>query len=76
MFNVFDFDKYNPEMVETLGEILVKHGIAKRNIFSQEYLAKKRAQKELQITVNRHSGWVDNCIKPEWLLKKFINFEG
>lgn len=43
-------------MVETLGEILVKHGIAKRNIFSQEYLAKKRAQKELQITVNRHSG--------------------
>ncbi|XP_044761445.1 von Willebrand factor A domain-containing protein 8 [Coccinella septempunctata] len=56
MFNVFDFDKYNPEMVQTLGEILVKHGIAKKNIFSQEYLAKKRAQKDLQVTVNRYSG--------------------
>ncbi|XP_045461527.1 von Willebrand factor A domain-containing protein 8 [Harmonia axyridis] len=56
IFNVFDFDRYNPEMVQTLGEILFKHGIAKKNIFSQEYLAKKRAQKELQVTVNRHSG--------------------
>ncbi|KAL3279620.1 hypothetical protein HHI36_017125 [Cryptolaemus montrouzieri] len=63
MFNVFDFDKYNPEMVQTLGEVLFRHGLTSKNVFSQEYLAKKRARKELQVTVNRYSGLDTNAPK-------------
>ncbi|KAK9871089.1 hypothetical protein WA026_011372 [Henosepilachna vigintioctopunctata] len=63
MFNVFDFDKYNPEMVQTLGEVLIKHGITNKNIFSQQYLAMKRARKELQVTQNRYSGLDVNAPK-------------
>jgi len=55
VFNVFDFDKYTPEVLETLGEVLGKHGFSK-NVVSSEYLAAKRAAENVQITVNRYSG--------------------
>lgn len=56
VLNVFDFDKYNPELVETLGQVLAKHGFGGSNIFTTKYLAAKRAKEYLQVTVNRKSG--------------------
>ncbi|KAF2893198.1 hypothetical protein ILUMI_12979 [Ignelater luminosus] len=56
LFNVFDFDKYSQEVVETLGEVLARHGFPKTNIFTAEYLASKRAKEYLQVTVERKSG--------------------
>lgn len=56
VLNVFDFDKYNPELVETVGQVLAKHGFPGGNIFTSRYLAAKRAKEHLQVTVNRKSG--------------------
>ncbi|CAH1119198.1 unnamed protein product [Phaedon cochleariae] len=56
IFNVFDFDRYSPEILETLGEILVKHGFSSKNIITSEYIAAKRAKENVQVTVNRYSG--------------------
>ncbi|KAF5289201.1 hypothetical protein FQR65_LT00087 [Abscondita terminalis] len=56
LFNVFDFDKYNQEVIETLGKVLAKHGFSESNIFTAEYLASKRAKEYLQVTVDRTSG--------------------
>ncbi|CAH1987082.1 unnamed protein product [Acanthoscelides obtectus] len=56
IFNVFDFDRYNPEMIDTLGEVLVRHGFSSKNIISAEYIAAKRAKEDVQVTVNRYSG--------------------
>ncbi|KAF5299279.1 hypothetical protein FQA39_LY02452 [Lamprigera yunnana] len=56
LFNVFDFDKYNQEVVETLGQVLIKHGLSKKNIFTSEYLASKRAKEYLQVNIDRTSG--------------------
>lgn len=58
ILNVFDFDKYNPEMVETLGQVLAKHGFPGGNLFTSKYLAAKRSKEHLQVTVNRKSGYV------------------
>uniref|UniRef100_A0AAR5PQP5 von Willebrand factor A domain-containing protein 8 n=2 Tax=Dendroctonus ponderosae TaxID=77166 RepID=A0AAR5PQP5_DENPD len=55
VFNVFDFDRYSPELLETLGEVLQKHGFSK-NAMSSEYIASKRARENIQVTVNRTSG--------------------
>ncbi|KAF7279849.1 hypothetical protein GWI33_006657 [Rhynchophorus ferrugineus] len=55
VFNVFDFDRYSPELLDTLAEVLQRHGFAK-NVLSAEYLAAKRSQEKIQVTVNRHSG--------------------
>jgi MoxR-like ATPase len=56
IFNVFDFDRYSPEVVETLGEILEKHGFSSKNVMTAEYIAAKRAKEKIQVTVNRYSG--------------------
>uniref|UniRef100_A0A1Y1MII6 von Willebrand factor A domain-containing protein 8 n=1 Tax=Photinus pyralis TaxID=7054 RepID=A0A1Y1MII6_PHOPY len=56
LFNVFDFDKYNQDAVETLGQVLIKHGFPKTNMFTAEYLALKQAKEYLQVTVDRTSG--------------------
>lgn len=53
---MFDFDKYSQEVVETLGQVLAKHGFTKGNIFAAEYLALKRAKEYLQVNVERTSG--------------------
>lgn len=58
LFNVFDFDRYNPEIVETLGKILYRHGFDSNNVLTKEYLAIKRAKEYLQVTKQRHSGYV------------------
>ncbi|CAG9772643.1 unnamed protein product [Ceutorhynchus assimilis] len=55
IFNVFDFDRFSPEIQETLGEVLQRHGLSK-NLMSSEYVAAKRAKENVQVTVNRHSG--------------------
>ncbi|XP_050294276.1 LOW QUALITY PROTEIN: von Willebrand factor A domain-containing protein 8 [Anthonomus grandis grandis] len=55
VFNVFDFDRYSPELLETLGEVLERHGFSK-NVMTAEYIAAKRAQEKIQVTVNRKSG--------------------
>ncbi|KAJ8985337.1 hypothetical protein NQ317_008368 [Molorchus minor] len=56
IFNIFDFDKYTPELTETLGEVLVKHGFSSKNIMTAEYVAAKRAKENIQVTVKRYSG--------------------
>lgn len=56
IFNVFDFDRYSPEMIETIGEVLVKYGFSDKNMITAEYIAAKRAKEYVQLTVNRHSG--------------------
>ncbi|XP_060525989.1 von Willebrand factor A domain-containing protein 8 isoform X2 [Cylas formicarius] len=56
VFNVFDFDRYSPELLEAVGEVLVKHGFSGKNVITSEYMAVKRARERLQVTVNRHSG--------------------
>ncbi|XP_074033568.1 von Willebrand factor A domain-containing protein c12.2 isoform X2 [Leptinotarsa decemlineata] len=56
IFNVFDFDRYSPESIETLGEVLVKHGFSSKNIITAEYITAKRAKENIQVTVNRYSG--------------------
>ncbi|KAK4880988.1 hypothetical protein RN001_004307 [Aquatica leii] len=56
LFNVFDFDKYNQETIETLGKVLSKHGFSKANIFTAEYLRSQRSKEYLQVTVDRTSG--------------------
>ncbi|CAH0553600.1 unnamed protein product [Brassicogethes aeneus] len=56
IFNIFDFDKYNPEIVDTLGEILVKHGFSDKDILTSEYIGAKMARENLQITVKSKSG--------------------
>lgn len=56
IFNVFDFDRYNPEVIDTLGEILEKHGLSTKNVISAEYIAAKRAKENIQLTVDRYSG--------------------
>lgn len=49
ILNVFDFDKYNPQLMETVGQVLGKYGFSASGT--------KRAKKEyLQVTVNRKSG--------------------
>lgn len=56
IFNVFDYDRYNPEIITVLGELLEKHGLSSKNVISVEYIARKRAKENLQVTVNRYSG--------------------
>ncbi|KAL1505421.1 hypothetical protein ABEB36_004993 [Hypothenemus hampei] len=55
IFNVFDFDRYTPELLETLGEVLQRHGLSK-NVISNEYIAAKRAKENIQVTIKRDSG--------------------
>ncbi|KAJ3641595.1 hypothetical protein Zmor_028095 [Zophobas morio] len=56
VFNVFDFDRYSPEVVETLGEVLQKHGFSSKNVMAAEYMAAKRAREKIQVTKSRYSG--------------------
>ncbi|XP_030747712.1 von Willebrand factor A domain-containing protein 8 [Sitophilus oryzae] len=55
VFNVFDFDRYSPDLLDSLGEVLQKHGFA-TNVLSPEYLAAKRSKENVQVTVKRKSG--------------------
>lgn len=52
---MFDFDRYSPELLETLGAVLHRHGLSK-NAMTTEYIVSKRAKENVQVTVNRHSG--------------------
>lgn len=54
---MFDFDRYTPEIADTIGDILDKHGLAQKNLMSSEYLAAKRTKENIQVTVNRYSGY-------------------
>lgn len=58
LFNVFDFDRYSNEVVQTLGEVLTKHGFDAKNLLNSEWVAMQRAKEYLQLTVNRISGSV------------------
>lgn len=56
ILNVFDFDKYNPELLDVLEQVLTKHGFASSNILSSRYIALKQAKEYLQVNVDRKSG--------------------
>lgn len=69
IFNVFDFDRYSTEVVETLNEVLTKHGFPAKDLLNIEWIAAKRAKEYLQVTVNRHSGYVFILYHPKYLEK-------
>lgn len=56
ILNVFDFDKYNPELLEVLGQVLMKHGFPSSNVLTSRYVAMKQAKEYLQVNVDRTSG--------------------
>lgn len=53
--NVLDFDRYSPDALDQVTEILQKHGLAIEN-YAKNELTAIRAQKEIQLTVERTSG--------------------
>lgn len=53
--NVLDFDRYNPEALENVTSVLIKHGL-QIGAYAKNELASIRKQKEIQLTVKYHSG--------------------
>lgn len=53
--NVLDFDRYSPESLEQVTNVLQKHGLAIEN-YAKNELAAIRRQREIQLTVERTSG--------------------
>ncbi|XP_030379165.1 von Willebrand factor A domain-containing protein 8 [Scaptodrosophila lebanonensis] len=53
--NVLDFDKYQPEALEQVTQVLAKHGLP-IEAYAKNELYALRKKKELQLTVQRHSG--------------------
>lgn len=43
-------------MVDTLGQVLSRHGFPSTNVFAIEYIKAKRAKEHLQVTKERYSG--------------------
>ncbi|XP_018330489.1 von Willebrand factor A domain-containing protein 8 [Agrilus planipennis] len=56
LLNVLDFDKYSPEVLDTVADVLSKYGFRKSVIFNEEYYAKKRAKEKLKMSIERKSG--------------------
>ncbi|XP_017030247.2 von Willebrand factor A domain-containing protein 8 [Drosophila kikkawai] len=52
--NVLDFDRYQPEALQQVNQVLAKHGI--ESYAEEEMILAMRRQKTLQATVKRHSG--------------------
>lgn len=53
--NVLDFDRYSPEALEQVTDILQKHGLAIES-YAKNELAAIRREREIQLTVERTSG--------------------
>lgn len=53
--NVLDFDRYSPEALEQVTDVLQKHGLAIGS-YAKNELAVIRRQREIQMTVKRKSG--------------------
>lgn len=53
--NVLDFDRYSPEALEQVTDVLQKHGLA-IEMYAKNELAAIRRQREIQLTVERTSG--------------------
>lgn len=53
--NVLDFDRYSPEALEQVTDVLQKHGLSIEN-YAKNELAAIRRQREIQLTVERTSG--------------------
>ncbi|XP_037937936.1 von Willebrand factor A domain-containing protein 8 isoform X2 [Teleopsis dalmanni] len=53
--NVLDFDKYQPEALEQVTQVLAKHGLH-IEAYARNELFALRKKKEIQLTVNRKSG--------------------
>lgn len=53
--NVLDFDRYSPEALEQVTDVLQKHGLAIES-YARNELAAIRRQREIQMTVERTSG--------------------
>lgn len=53
--NVFDFDRYSKEMSDTLLEVLHSSGLPTQGVLEGRSEA---AKKKLQVTIDRHSGYV------------------
>ncbi|XP_017094765.2 von Willebrand factor A domain-containing protein 8 [Drosophila bipectinata] len=51
--NVLDFDRYQPEALQQVNQVLAKHGIES---YAEEEIQAIRKQKVLQASVKRHSG--------------------
>lgn len=55
--NVLDFDRYSPEALEQVASILQKHGLP-IEAYAKNELAAVRRQRELQMSVERFSGYI------------------
>ncbi|EDW00287.1 von Willebrand factor A domain-containing protein 8 [Drosophila grimshawi] len=53
--NVLDFDRYQPEALLQVTQVLAKHGLP-IEAYAKNELQSLRQQKQLQLTVKRHSG--------------------
>lgn len=53
--NVLDFDRHSPESLEQVTNVLIKHGL-EITAYANNELAELRRQREIQLTVDRHSG--------------------
>lgn len=53
--NVLDFDKYQPEALEQVTGVLAKHGLP-IEAYARNELTSLRKKREIQLTVQRHSG--------------------
>lgn len=53
--NVLDFDRYSPEALDQVTEVLARHGL-EIEAYAQNQLYALRKQKDLQISVERKSG--------------------
>lgn len=53
--NVLDFDRYSPEALEQVTDVLQKHGLGIES-YARNELAAIRRQREIQLTVERTSG--------------------
>lgn len=53
--NVLDFDKYSPETLDQVTEVLIRHGL-QIDAYAKDELFALRRKKEIQMTINRTSG--------------------
>lgn len=53
--NVLDFDRYQPEALQQVTQVLSKHGLAIES-YAKDEMQLLRQKKELQMSVHRHSG--------------------
>ncbi|XP_032588947.1 von Willebrand factor A domain-containing protein 8 isoform X2 [Drosophila mojavensis] len=53
--NVFDFDRYNPETLEQITNVLAKHGLS-IDVYARNEMQNLRKKHKIKLSIERHSG--------------------